>query len=186
MFMASIMHGINFMLQVCLSILDEEKDWRPAITVKQILLGIQVQICTTSKIRTCLCCQAYIMSSLIQWPRFAFTGSAEWPQHQGPCPGWGLHLLLPEQVNFHLDLWSISIGFFLVLVSIFGSSISLGKSTKSMFMLSNWSQQLGEVSAILPLWKTFLGTNFLCSHSSRLQTWLTTFQFGGDSKKVWH
>ena len=27
---------------VCLSILDEEKDWRPAITVKQILLGIQV------------------------------------------------------------------------------------------------------------------------------------------------
>ena len=26
---------------VCLSILDEEKDWRPAITVKQILLGIQ-------------------------------------------------------------------------------------------------------------------------------------------------
>ena len=27
--------------QVCLSILDEEKDWRPAITIKQILLGIQ-------------------------------------------------------------------------------------------------------------------------------------------------
>ena len=27
--------------QVCLSILDEKKDWRPAITVKQILLGIQ-------------------------------------------------------------------------------------------------------------------------------------------------
>jgi len=26
---------------VCLSLLDEEKDWRPAITVKQILLGIQ-------------------------------------------------------------------------------------------------------------------------------------------------
>ena len=26
---------------VCLSILDEEKDWRPAITVKQIFLGIQ-------------------------------------------------------------------------------------------------------------------------------------------------
>ena len=30
--------------QVCLSILDEEKDWRPAITVKQILLGIQVHL----------------------------------------------------------------------------------------------------------------------------------------------
>merc|ERR1711942_502947 len=26
---------------ICLSILNEEKDWRPAITVKQILLGIQ-------------------------------------------------------------------------------------------------------------------------------------------------
>eukprot|EP01097_Dermamoeba_algensis_P002684 TRINITY_DN2062_c0_g1_i1.p1 TRINITY_DN2062_c0_g1~~TRINITY_DN2062_c0_g1_i1.p1 ORF type:complete len:160 (-),score=24.26 TRINITY_DN2062_c0_g1_i1:185-664(-) len=26
---------------VCLSILDEEKDWKPSITVKQILLGIQ-------------------------------------------------------------------------------------------------------------------------------------------------
>ncbi len=27
---------------VCLSILNEEEDWRPAITLKQILLGIQV------------------------------------------------------------------------------------------------------------------------------------------------
>jgi len=26
---------------VCLSILDEDKDWRPAITIKQVLLGIQ-------------------------------------------------------------------------------------------------------------------------------------------------
>ena len=26
---------------VCLSLLDEEKDWRPTITVKQLLLGIQ-------------------------------------------------------------------------------------------------------------------------------------------------
>ncbi|KAH9408050.1 PREDICTED: SUMO-conjugating enzyme UBC9-like [Rhagoletis zephyria] len=26
---------------VCLSILDEEKDWRPSISIKQILLGIQ-------------------------------------------------------------------------------------------------------------------------------------------------
>ena len=31
----------NIFILVCLSILDEEKDWRPAITVKQILLGIQ-------------------------------------------------------------------------------------------------------------------------------------------------
>ena len=29
---------------VCLSLLDEEKDWRPAITIKQILLGIQVKV----------------------------------------------------------------------------------------------------------------------------------------------
>ncbi len=28
---------------VCLSILSEDKDWKPAITVKQILLGIQVR-----------------------------------------------------------------------------------------------------------------------------------------------
>ena len=26
---------------MCLSILNEEKDWKPAITVKQVLLGIQ-------------------------------------------------------------------------------------------------------------------------------------------------
>ena len=26
---------------VCLSILNEEKDWKPAITIKQILMGIQ-------------------------------------------------------------------------------------------------------------------------------------------------
>jgi len=26
---------------VCLSLLDEEKDWHPAITIKQLLLGIQ-------------------------------------------------------------------------------------------------------------------------------------------------
>jgi len=27
---------------VCLSLLDMEKDWTPAITIKQILVGIQV------------------------------------------------------------------------------------------------------------------------------------------------
>lgn len=32
---------IVFTGTVCLSLLDEEKDWRPAITIKQILLGIQ-------------------------------------------------------------------------------------------------------------------------------------------------
>ena len=26
---------------MCLSILDEDKDWKPSITVKQILLGVQ-------------------------------------------------------------------------------------------------------------------------------------------------
>ena len=26
---------------VCLSLLDEKKDWKPALTIKQILLGIQ-------------------------------------------------------------------------------------------------------------------------------------------------
>ena len=44
---AQVKHPISIWLlliisfQVCLSILDEKKDWRPAITVKQILLGIQ-------------------------------------------------------------------------------------------------------------------------------------------------
>lgn len=28
---------------VCLSILNEDEDWKPSITIKQILLGIQVQ-----------------------------------------------------------------------------------------------------------------------------------------------
>jgi ubiquitin-protein ligase len=27
---------------VCLSLLDADKDWKPAITIKQVLLGIQV------------------------------------------------------------------------------------------------------------------------------------------------
>lgn len=27
--------------KVCLSILNEEKDWKPSITIKQVLLGIQ-------------------------------------------------------------------------------------------------------------------------------------------------
>lgn len=29
---------------VCLSILNEDEDWRPAITIKQVLLGIQVML----------------------------------------------------------------------------------------------------------------------------------------------
>ncbi len=39
---------------VCLSLLDEEKDWRPAITVKQLLLGIQVgkKICFVPRMAT--------------------------------------------------------------------------------------------------------------------------------------
>lgn len=31
---------------VCLSILNEDEDWKPSITIKQILLGIQVQLLT--------------------------------------------------------------------------------------------------------------------------------------------
>ena len=34
-----------------------------------------------------------------------FSGPAQWPQHQGPCPGRSLHLLLPEQVNKYF-YWS--------------------------------------------------------------------------------
>ena len=38
---------------ICLSILDAEKDWKPAITIKQILLGIQV--CMNVCVRVCIC-----------------------------------------------------------------------------------------------------------------------------------
>lgn len=37
----SFLNFILFSGTVCLSILDEEKDWRAAITIKQVLLGIQ-------------------------------------------------------------------------------------------------------------------------------------------------
>jgi ubiquitin-conjugating enzyme E2 I len=33
---------------VCLSILNEDEDWRAAITVKQVLIGIQVRVCRAS------------------------------------------------------------------------------------------------------------------------------------------
>lgn len=41
---------------VCLSILDEEKDYRPTVTIKQILLGIQdlVRACR-ARIGRCAC-----------------------------------------------------------------------------------------------------------------------------------
>merc|ERR1712226_1750382 len=43
---------------VCLSLLDEDKDWRPAITIKQILLGIQ-DLLTTPNIRDPAQAEAY-------------------------------------------------------------------------------------------------------------------------------
>lgn len=43
---------------VCLSLLDEDKDWRPAITIKQILLGIQ-DLLTAPNIRDPAQAEAY-------------------------------------------------------------------------------------------------------------------------------
>jgi len=43
---------------VCLSLLDEEKDWRPAVTIKQILLGIQ-DLLNTPNIRDPAQAEAY-------------------------------------------------------------------------------------------------------------------------------
>ena len=43
---------------ICLSILDEDKDWRPAITIKQILLGVQ-DLLTTPNIRDPAQAEAY-------------------------------------------------------------------------------------------------------------------------------
>ena len=43
---------------VCLSILNEDEDWRPGITVKQMLIGIQVcinYITVTIYIYVCVC-----------------------------------------------------------------------------------------------------------------------------------
>jgi ubiquitin-protein ligase len=43
---------------VCLSILNEEKDWKPNITVKQILLGIQVRSIFVSVLLFFLSCSS--------------------------------------------------------------------------------------------------------------------------------
>ena len=45
---------------VCLSLLDEEKDWRPAITIKQILLGMFCCRCC------CFCCHYQFLLPGIQ------------------------------------------------------------------------------------------------------------------------
>jgi len=47
--------------QICLSILDENKDWRPAITLKQILLGIQDLL---DNVRACCWCAAALRARL--------------------------------------------------------------------------------------------------------------------------
>ena len=59
--------SIFMFLSVCLSILDEEKDWRPAITVKQILLGIQdllndpnIKDPAQAEAYTCFCQNRYV------------------------------------------------------------------------------------------------------------------------------
>ena len=53
---------------MCLSILDEEKDWRPAITVKQILLGIQAYFAS-------ICWQH---SGLFRYLHFTFLARTSW------------------------------------------------------------------------------------------------------------
>lgn len=40
-FLSFLLSFIIFIILVCLSILNEDDDWKPSITVKQILLGIQ-------------------------------------------------------------------------------------------------------------------------------------------------
>ncbi|ELK30133.1 SUMO-conjugating enzyme UBC9-A [Myotis davidii] len=52
---------------VCLSILEEDKDWRPAITIKQILLGIQ-ELLNEPNIQDPAQAEAYTIYWLVIWP----------------------------------------------------------------------------------------------------------------------
>lgn len=51
---------------VCLSLLDEEKDWRPAITIKQILLGIQ-DLLNEPNIKDPAQAEAYTIYWWVKW-----------------------------------------------------------------------------------------------------------------------
>ncbi|KAK2502309.1 hypothetical protein MC885_013209 [Smutsia gigantea] len=59
---------------VCLSILEEDKDWRPAITIKQILLGIQ-ELLNEPNIQDPAQAEAYTIYWLV----------ATWPHLLQPC-----------------------------------------------------------------------------------------------------
>ncbi|KAF6128054.1 ubiquitin conjugating enzyme E2 I [Phyllostomus discolor] len=58
---------------VCLSILEEDKDWRPAITIKQILLGIQ-ELLNEPNIQDPAQAEAYTILHSLNCPVF-HTGS---------------------------------------------------------------------------------------------------------------
>lgn len=51
---------------VCLSILNEDEDWKPSITIKQILLGIQVQLLSCVFTRSkCLVCKLFVHDGVL-------------------------------------------------------------------------------------------------------------------------
>ncbi len=55
---------------ICLSILNEEEGWRPAITIKQMLLGIQVRFNTPKLIVTC--CSHLYLTDITRWMAITF------------------------------------------------------------------------------------------------------------------
>ncbi len=70
---------------VCLSILEEDKDWRPAITIKQ------VQWKSSQFYSSALCSfiQVFLPSDPVRDP-----GAAKWTEHTGSGSGRGVHHIL--------------------------------------------------------------------------------------------
>uniref|UniRef100_A0A8C7LFK8 Ubiquitin conjugating enzyme E2 I n=1 Tax=Oncorhynchus kisutch TaxID=8019 RepID=A0A8C7LFK8_ONCKI len=64
---------------VCLSILEEDKDWRPAITIKQILLGIQ-ELLNEPNIQDPAQAEAYT----IYWVKIVRLRQKEWIKRGSP------------------------------------------------------------------------------------------------------
>ena len=85
---------------VCLSLLDAEKDWRPAITVKQVLVLTRAVLCFHPSFYECHGIMSGVALSL--WNAYLnlfvedsswCTKPVEWAQCQRPCPSRGLHML---------------------------------------------------------------------------------------------
>ena len=79
---------------VCLSLLDEDKDWRPAVTIKQV--GARLLILSLKQSREC-CCIGIDLRSYLSIVERAGASVAHQIRPKGPwCdPRPGCHLLWP-------------------------------------------------------------------------------------------